>query len=149
LSPGMKAFCTDPMTIDEDGDTYRFNDNGHYVGHDEPSVKFLSSAPNSGNTMTYYMQLGLDPKGAPTPDGTTSDYAELSVAPWFRLRMCDPKSYPQNPCTPDSDSNSGAINTPNAAGSAFMELQFYPPGFGPFPEAPSCDQRYYCSALNI
>ena len=35
------------------------------------------------------------------------------------------------PCTPDSDTNSG-LNDPNAAGSAFMELQLYPPGYTPF-----------------
>jgi hypothetical protein len=46
--------------------------------------------------------------------------------------MCDPNSYPQNPCTPDSDSNSVRSATRSAAGSAFMELQLYPPGFTPF-----------------
>ena len=81
--------------------------------------------------MTYYMQLPVDPRG-PDPHGSVSDYGELCVAPWFGLPICDPKSYPQNPCTPDSDSNSGLISDPNAAGSAFMELQFYPPGFTPF-----------------
>jgi hypothetical protein len=74
-------------------------------------VKFISSAANSGNTMTYYMQLGVDPKAKPTPDAKTSDYAELSIAPWFGLPMCDPKSYPQNPCTPDSDTNSATSRT--------------------------------------
>ena len=149
LKPEMKGLCTDPLARGADGDTYRFFDNNHYVGHDEPSVKFISSAANSGNTMTYYMQLGVDPKAKPTPDGKTSDYAELSVAPWFGLPMCDGKSYPQNPCTPDSDTNSGDISNPNAAGSAFLELQFYPPGFGPFKDLISCDQTYYCSALTI
>jgi hypothetical protein len=145
----MGGLCTDPITVDGDGDTYRFFDNGHYVGHDEPSVKFISTAPGSGNTMTYYMQLGVDPIGQPTADGTTSDYAELSPAPWFGLPICDQKSYPQNPCTPDSDRNSGALTDPNSAGSAFMELQFYPPGFAPFHDAISCDKTHYCSALNI
>src|SRR5262249_41809741 len=145
----MRGRCTDPMTVDEEGDAYRATDNGHYIGHDEPSVKFISSAPNSGNTMTYYMQLGVDPKKAPTADGTVSDYAELSIAPWFGLPMCDGKSYPQNPCTPDSDTNSGVVSDPNGAGSAFMELQFYPPGFGPFRDAVSCDAQSYCAALTI
>ena len=36
-------------------------DNGHYVGHDEPSVEFISSTPGSGNTMTYYMQIPREP----------------------------------------------------------------------------------------
>ena len=63
--------------------------------------------------------------------------------------MCDPKSYPQNPCTLDSDTNQSQINNPADAGSAFMELQFYPPGFGPFKDAVSCTQKYYCAALTI
>ncbi len=126
----------------------RFIDNGHYVGHDEPSVNFISNAKDSGNTMTYYLKLPRDPARAPDNNGKVIHYAELSPAPWFGLPMCDPKSYPQNPCTPDSDSNIGA-NVPNAAGSAFMELQFYPPGFAPLAESVSCSRTFWCAALNI
>ena len=127
----------------------RFMDNGHYVGHDEPSVKFISSLPGSGNTMNYAMRLPRDPRKAPTASGTRVDYGELSVAPWFGLPMCDPHSYPQNPCAPDSDTNSGALTDPNAAGSAFMELQFYPPGFTPFIDNVSCSRSQWCAALTI
>ena len=63
--------------------------------------------------------------------------------------MCDPKSYPQNPCTPDSDTNSGSISDPNAAGSAFMELQLYPPGYTPFVDSESCSATKWCAALTI
>jgi hypothetical protein len=62
--------------------------------------------------------------------------------------MCDPNSYPQNPCKPASDTNTG-LGAPTDAGSAFLELQFYPPGFGPFKDAGSCDQTRYCAALTI
>src|ERR1039458_8580121 len=144
----MVGGCTDPRGTWSG----RFEDNGRYVGHDEPSIKFISSAPGSGNNMTYVNRLGVDPKGKPTvsPNGkTVSDYAELSPAPWFGLPICDPGSYPQNPCKPDSDSNSGAINDPNAAGSAFLELQFYPPGYQPFVDAPSCNSTHWCAALTI
>jgi hypothetical protein len=147
----MKELCVDPITI-MNGKASRFIDNGWYVGHDEPSVKFISSAQGSGNHMTYFMQLAVDPKAAPTtkPTGkTVSDYAELSPAPWFGLPICDSNSYPQNPCAPDSDTNGGSIGDPAAAGSAFMELQFYPPGFAPFLDGPSCDSTHYCAALNI
>ena len=123
--------CVDPVKVDKDGDRYRFEDNGHYIGHDEPSVKFISSTAGSGNTMTYLTKIPVDPRRSPTPSGSVTNYGQLSVAPWFGLPMCDPKSYPQNPCTPDSDTNSGSISDPNAAGSAFMELQLYPPGFHP------------------
>ena len=39
------------------GKAGRFIDNGWYVGHDEPSVKFISTLRGSGNTMTYFMTM--------------------------------------------------------------------------------------------
>lgn len=148
VKPDLGGLCTDPIAV-LNGKATRFLDNGWYVGHDEPSVKFISSAHGSGNNMTYLMQLAVDPHGKPTVNAKITDYAELSPAPWFGLPICDAKSYPQNPCTPDSDSNSGLISDPNGAGSAFMELQFYPPGFQPFIDGPSCDATHYCAALTI
>ncbi|HUY08140.1 MAG TPA: hypothetical protein VMW80_01640 [Candidatus Dormibacteraeota bacterium] len=154
VKPDLGGLCTDPLTPPGTwgAQATRFYDNGHYIGHDEPSVKFISSTPGSGNNMTYYMRLATDPSGTPTalpgPNNTT-DYAELSPAPWFGLPICDPLSYPQNPCTPQSDSNLGGITQANAAGDAFMELQFYPPGFTPFATSPSCDQTHWCAALTI
>ncbi len=152
VKPFQRALCTDPIQI-TNGKASRLVDNGWYVGHDEPSVKFISSAPGSGNDMTYYMQLAVDPHGTPTTNPnakpTVTDYAELTPAVWFGLPMCDPNSYPLNPCKPDSDSNSGLISDPNAAGSAFMELQLYAPGYAPFIDGPSCDSTHYCAALTI
>jgi hypothetical protein len=120
----LAANCTDPLRF-YDGKATRFYDNNRYIGHDEPSVKFISSTPGSGNTMTYVQQIPKDPGKPPSATGSVTNYGELSVAPWFGLPICDPKSYPQNACTPDSDTNSGLISDPNSAGSAFMELQFY------------------------
>lgn len=150
----LGGLCTDPRGATWKGSSSgRFEDNGVYVGHDEPSIKFISSAPGSGNNMTYVNRLSVDPHGKPTISANAknprADYAELSPAPWFGLPICDPGSYPQNPCTPDSDTNSGAINDPNSAGSAFMELQFYPPGYGPFVDAASCNPTHWCAALTI
>jgi hypothetical protein len=139
--------CTDPIGLYK-GKADRFNDNGWYVGHDEPSIKFISSAPGSGRNMTYYAKLPVDPAASATANGSVTDYGELSVAPWFGLGLCDPRSYPQNPCTPHSDSNIG-LNQPNAAGAAFMELQLYPPGYTPFVDAPSCSKTKWCAAMNI
>ena len=140
--------CTDPIRV-VDGKGERFIDNHWYVGHDEPSVKFISSTPGSGNTMTYLTKIPVDPRRSPTPSGSVTNYGQLSVAPWFGLPMCDPKSYPQNPCTPDSDTNSGSISDPNAAGSAFMELQLYPPGYTPFVDSESCSVTKWCAAVTI
>ncbi|MGP0024596.1 MAG: hypothetical protein ACLPKE_14735, partial [Streptosporangiaceae bacterium] len=139
--------CTDPKTF-ANGEGARFVDNGWYVGHDEPSIKFLSSAPGSGNTMAYLTKIPVDPRRAPTPSGSVTNYGQLSVAPWFGLPICDPDSYPQNPCTPDSDRNVG-LNVPTAAGSAFMELQLYPPGYTPFIDSESCSKTQWCAALTI
>src|SRR5262249_20736747 len=99
--------------------------------------------------MAYAMRLPKDPTKAPTATGSVTHYTELSVAPWFGLAMCDPHSYPQNPCKPDSDSNKGSISNPNDAGSAFMEMQFYPPGNTPFIDLDACSKTQWCAALNI
>ena len=146
----LEHLCTDPHGKLYDGHLGRFRDpkTGAYVGHDEPSVKFISSRPGSGNTMSYGMQLARDPAKAPTASGSVTTYGELSVAPWFGLPICDPKSYPQNPCKPLSDNNTG-LGAATDAGSAFMELQFYPPGFAPFADSTSCSKTKWCAALNI
>ncbi|HXJ27253.1 MAG TPA: hypothetical protein VNH17_16190, partial [Streptosporangiaceae bacterium] len=144
----MRMRCTDFHGPLYDGYRSRFYDNGKYVGHDEPSVKFISHKPGSGNTMSYLVKLPVDPKKAATPDGKVTKYGELSIAPWFGLPMCDPQSYPQNPCTPDSDTNTG-LGAPTDAGSAFMELQFYAPGFTPFASNISCDVTKWCARLTI
>ncbi len=139
-SPGT---CTDPVKV-VNGKRYRFEDNGKYIGHDEPSVKFISSTPGSGNTMTYLTKIPADPRKSPTPSGSVTDYGELSIAPWFGLPMCDSLSFPQGACTPDSDTNN-----PNVAGSAFMELQLYAPGYTPFVDSLSCSATQWCAALTI
>ena len=142
------GLCTDPVKV-INGKATRFVDNGWYVGHDEPSIKFISSTPGSGNTMTYLSKIPVDPALSPTPSGSVTNYGQLSVAPWYGLPMCDAKSYPQNQCTPDSDQNTGAINNPADAGSAFMELQLYPPGYTPFVDSTSCSVTKWCAALTI
>src|SRR5215472_9840497 len=54
--------CVDPRGPDEG----RFVDNGHYVGHDEPSVRFISSQPGSGSNATFTERLPMDPAARPT-----------------------------------------------------------------------------------
>jgi hypothetical protein len=153
LNPQGKGRCTDPLLrhgkkVKGKWVATRFEDNGHYIGHDEPSVKFISHTHGSGNTMTYVMKLPVDPRKQPTATGSVTKYGELSIAPWFGLPLCDPNSYPQNPCTPDSDTNTG-LGASTDAGSAFMELQFYPPGFTPFQDSISCTRTQWCAALTI
>jgi hypothetical protein len=130
----------------------RFYDNGNYIGHDEPDMTFLSSRSGSGNDVTWTERIPADPSSAPTvarPGSDVAHWFELSVAPWFSMAMCDPNSYPQTPCAPLSDANAPAADGTGGGGSAFMEMQLYPPGFAPFDDAISCDNRHWCAALNI
>src|ERR1035437_8946458 len=64
------------------------------------------------------------------------------------MAMCDSSSYPQTPCSPLSDSNAATATNPGG-GSAFMEMQFYPPGNPPFLDNESCDGSHWCAALTI
>jgi hypothetical protein len=143
-----KFLCTDIRGLRPNE---RFYDNHHYIGHDEPSIRFLSHRPGSGNDVTFTERLPLDPKAKPTvnsPGHDVTHWFELSPAPWYGMSICDPNSYPQTPCTPNSDSNAPTRSFPGGGG-AFMEMQFYPPGFAPFRDNISCDNRHWCAALNI
>lgn len=124
----------------------------HYVGHDEPSDLFYSNVPGSGNQMRYEMILPKDPAGN-TPQKGKSWNFQLHPAFWFGMAMCDTQSYPEQVknCTPDSDKNIvDPAQSPKHPGTAFTELQFYPPGGVMWPNtAGSCDPTKWCAALNI
>jgi hypothetical protein len=131
---------------------------GHYVGHDEPSLAFYSNRLGSGNHMSYNVTLPVDPS-ASNPNQVNKSYAfELAGSDWFGMAMCDTQSFPEQikTCKPDSDSNilDPAVS-PRHAGTAFMEMQFYPPGWIQWPTwaaavgASSCDPSKWCAALNI
>lgn len=121
-----------------------------YVGHDEPSVLFYSNRPGAGNHMRYELTLPKDPPSAPTT-GRTYNF-ELHPAFWFGMAMCDTQSFPEqvSTCAPDSDTN--IVDPAQSAahpGVAFMEMQFYPPGWAPWPAGVSCAPTQWCAALNI
>ncbi len=139
---------------------------GQYTGHDEPSLLFYSATPGSGNSNVYTLVLPQDPPTLPTQDGTGGTFNfQLHPAFWFGMAMCDDQSAPNPggssvgptiPCTPDSDSNIFDSSTPTASdyigkhpGTAFMEMQFYPPGWVLWPPGNSCDATHWCAALNI
>jgi hypothetical protein len=105
-----------------------------YVGHDEPEMRFISSSTGTGNMMTYRMVLPTES----TAPGAVPTYQD-AIALWFGMPLCDPQSYPQQPCTADSDTNTGVGISASDAGSAFLELQLYPPGAG-------CDTTHWCAA---
>jgi hypothetical protein len=135
---------------------------GAYTGHDEPSVLFYSDVRGSGNTGRYRLRLPKDPPTLPTQDGTGGTFNfQLHPTFWVGMAMCDDQSAPNPggssvgpniPCTRDSDSNIFDGPDPNKRdyigkhpGSAFMEMQFYPPGwFG------NCnDATRWCAAMVI
>ncbi len=129
----------------------RFYDNNLYIGHDEPDLRFLSNRSGSGENVTWTERLPVDPAALPTVKTPGSDVThtfELTIAPWFSMAICDPSSYPLTPCKPGSDTNAPSATSPGG-GSAFMELQFYPPGFAPFADNISCDNTHWCAALTI
>ncbi|HEX9074341.1 MAG TPA: hypothetical protein VF932_01115 [Anaerolineae bacterium] len=135
------------------------NYNGIYTGHDEPSVLFYSNTAGSGNNSTYVLTLPKDPPTLPKQDGTGGTFNfQLHPAFWFGMAMCDSQSSPNPgaPCAADTDANIFDSANPTAPdyigkhpGTAFMEMQFYPPGWAPWPAGNSCDAFKWCAALNI
>jgi hypothetical protein len=118
----------------------------YYVGHDEPSLLFYSNERGSGYNNVYRIRLPKDPPLLPKQDGSGGTWNfQLHPAFWFGMAMCDDQGNPNPggspgrpniPCTPDSDSN--IFDSPDPAapdyignhpGTAFMEMQFYPPGW--------------------
>jgi hypothetical protein len=118
---------------------------GVYIGHDEPSLLFYSNQAGSGNRMKAQLTLPTDPRPVPK-DGRSFNF-QLHPAFWFGMALCDTNSFPNavSTCAPDSDSNIATLAT--HPGAAFMELQFYPPGWAPAPLGSSCDARRYCVAI--
>jgi hypothetical protein len=129
------------------------------VGHDEPALIFYSDVPGSGNQSVYNLIPPKDPPVAPKQDGTGGTYNfQLHIAFWFGMALCDTQSAPSpnknGICIPNSDSNIRDNSNPNSpgyigkhAGTAFLELQFYPPGWIASPGL-SVSNRYF-AALNI
>jgi hypothetical protein len=140
---------------------------GEYIGHDEPSVLFYSQKAGSGNDNTYLLTLPKDPPVRPIQDGSGGTWNfQLHPAFWFGMALCDNQSAPNPrysgaayrnvPCTPNSDTNiftNTSASDPHYLGkhpgTAFMEMQFYPPGWVKWPVGNSCDATQWCAALNI
>jgi hypothetical protein len=154
--------CDDPYSLCTERQYNRSYDpeyTGHYIGHDEPSLLFYSNVPGSGNNNVYEMILPKDPATFPTDansagtGGPTVWNFQLHPAFWMGMAICDSQSFPlyTHRCTPDSDSN--IFDDPNPKskkymgrhpGTAFLELQFYPPGW-----VNGYSQTQYAVAMNI
>jgi hypothetical protein len=123
---------------------------GHYVGHDEPTVLFYSHVPGSGNQMVYRGILPKEPPPTNVPGKHSYDF-QYYPAFWFGMVMCATQSAPLTVknCAPDSDRNITAPGDPYHAGAAYLELQFYPPGYIKQWNGFSCSATKWCVALTI
>jgi hypothetical protein len=134
---------------------------GPYVGHDEPSLLFYDRRHGSGNDVTYNVRLPKDPPTMPAQDSANGVYwaFEQRAAYWFGMIMCDTQSAPEfqhRTCAPDSNSNIFDDTNPSsshyigkAPGNAYMELQFYPPGWVPQFTGFDCPGTKWCVSLTI
>jgi hypothetical protein len=133
---------------------------GRYTGHDEPSALFYSDVPGSGNNANYRPILPQDPPILPRQDGRGGTFNfQNRIALWFGMDLCDNQSAPEfthAPCTPNTDANifdGGDPTKPDYIGrhpgTAFLELQFYPPGWVSFENGISCDATKWCAAMAI
>jgi hypothetical protein len=164
-APRNEAFCeTNPNFCTETVDPLNYA--GQYSGHDEPSLLFYSNTAGAGNSDLYHLTLPSDPPTAPSQAGTGGTFNfQLHPTFWFGMAMCDDQSAPnvggssvgaQILCTPDSDANIFTGTTPGAPdylgltpGTAFMEMQFYPPGIAAKPFGVSCGNTQWCAAMTI
>ena len=146
---GRLRICPDPVPPT--------NYEGEYIGHDEPALLFYSDVPGSGSMGIFTLILPKDSPVAPKQDGTGGTFNfQLHVAFWIGMALCDNQSAPNADknavCVPGTDANIFDNPDPSAAdyigkhpGTAFMELQFYPPGWIASPFLTSPD--HYFAAL--
>jgi hypothetical protein len=117
--------------------------------------------------MTYRLKVPTDPPTPPNQNGTGgTDNFQLRPTFWLGMALCNDQSSPnpggsavgpQVPCAPNNDSN--IYNSPDPSspryigrhpGTAFLELQFYPPGWAPVGSGGiSCDPTKWCVAMVI
>src|SRR5215469_5843833 len=154
---GHEPFCESSNSLCADPNA---GSAGPYVGHDEPSLEFKSGVPGSGNDMTYTITLPMDPKQQPNASGAGGTTWNFQLHPtfWFWLALCDSQSAPEftKICVADTDANNLVSADPKSPsyvgrhpGTAFMELQFYGPGYVPQFEGFGCAATVYCAAMTI
>jgi hypothetical protein len=128
---------------------------GRYIGHDEPALLFYSNVPGSGNSSLYRLTLPKDPSTLPNPSGTGGVFNfQLHGTIWLGMVLCDTESSPEytKVCVPNTDANIFDSPDPNAPdfighhpGAAYLEVQFYPPGW-----ISTCfDPTHWCAGLSI
>lgn len=153
LCQARPFMCQDPYKSIGEG--------GAYTGHDEPITAFRSHRSGSGGAdLTYVVRLPKDAKVRPNQTGTggTWDF-ERRATFWLGLTMCDTESSPnfRHTCHPNSDANarfrSSNPSSPKyigkSPGNAFLELQFYTPGWVPQFDGFGCSATKWCANMTI
>jgi hypothetical protein len=153
LCQARPFMCLDPY--------HSIGANGAYTGHDEPTTQFISNRHGTGGRdLTYVITLPRNPVQQPRQDGTgpTWDF-QLRATFWFSIAMCDPESAPEftKTCTPNSDFNAkfrkknpkSRFYIGKSPGNAFMELQFYGPGWVPQFDGFGCSATKWCANMTI
>ncbi len=136
-------------------EVFDVNYEGKYVGHDEPALLFYSNVPGSGNSSLYRLTLPKDPPTLPNQAGTGGVFNfQLHSTTWLGMVLCDTESSPEytKTCVPNTDANIFDNPDPNAPdfighhpGSAYLEVQFYAPGW----ISPCFDPTHWCAALTL
>jgi hypothetical protein len=160
-SSGEPLCVQHPQMCTEQLDPWTYEGEHYNAGHDEPSALFYSNKDGSGFTNEYRLTLPTDPPAAPNQAGTGGTWNfQLHPAFWFGMAMCDDQSAPNPgaPCPRDTDRNIHTSTDPSSPnyigktpGSAFMEMQFYPPGWGPISQTDGEGNQdgLWASALTI
>lgn len=154
-----KPFCDVRPVLCADSFKHSYGE-GNYVGHDEPAILFYSPRRGSGNNSSYFLTLPKDPPVLPTQTGTGGTFNfQLRATFWLGMALCDDQSFPNftNKCVPNTDANIFDNPDPTAPdwighhpGSAYLEVQFYPPGWVLWPDGGnSCDPTKWCAAVSI
>jgi hypothetical protein len=157
-SSATEPYCESHLGVCPDVRGYNEYE-GNYVGHDEPAMLFYSNRAGSGNSNTWRLRLPREAPVRPTPDASGGTWNfQRSVTFWVGMALCDTQGYPNpgKPCARDSDANIKDSSDPtspnwvgNHVGTAFLELQFYPPGWAPFIVGTSCDPTKWCTAMTV
>ena len=150
---GAAVLCLDPF--------HSIGKNGAYTGHDEPTVQFSSHRPGTGGKRSALLRhAAAESPTKPNQAGTggTWDF-QLRATFWFGLTLCDSQSWPNftKTCTPNSDHNamfrSSNAQSPHfigkGPGNAFLELQFYSPGWVPQFAGFGCSATKWCANMTI
>jgi len=153
LCQARPFMCVDPLDS--------IGEYGAYTGHDEPSALFMSKRSGTGGRdLVYTLKLPKNPPKPPRQDGMgpTWDF-QLRATFWLGLTMCDTESAPEftKTCRPNSDFNArfrsldpkSPFYLGKSPGNAFMELQFYEPGWVPQFDGFGCTATQWCANLTI